>query len=107
LIPNPRQTSLVPNGKVTDEIVAAWRETLDVADKVLDGELLVPHWRFKQGFDLRAYFTTAKRTDLVMLFSGYDALPYLKDGPIADANSFATANRVFGNELLGYVFWFN
>jgi hypothetical protein len=107
LIPSPKQTSIVPDGKVTDEVVAAWLETLDVADKILGGELLVPHWRFKQGVDLTAYFTTAKRTDLVMLLTGYDALPFLRDGPIADASSFAAANRVFGNELLGYVFWFN
>jgi hypothetical protein len=107
LVPSPRQTSLVPDGKVTDEIVAAWHETLDVADRILSGELLVPHWRFRQGFDLTAYFTTATRTDFVMLLTGYDAIPYLKDGPIADARSFAAANRVFGNDLLGYVFWFN
>jgi hypothetical protein len=107
LIPNPQQTSIVPEGEVTDEVVAAWLETLDVADRILEGELLVPHWRFKQGFDLEAYFNTAKRTDLVLLLTGYDAIPYLKDGPIADGSSFAAANRVFGDNLLGYVFWFN
>ena len=107
LIPSPRQTSIVPDGKVTEEIVAAWLETLDTADKILNGELLVPHWRFKQGVDLTAYFASAERTDLVMLLTGYDTIPFLRDGPIADANSFAAANRVFGNELLGYVFWFN
>jgi hypothetical protein len=42
-----------------------------------------------------------------MLLTGYDAIPFLRDGPIADASSFAAANRVFGNDLLGYVFWFN
>jgi hypothetical protein len=97
----------VPDGVVTDEVVAAWRETLDVAEQILNGELLVPHWRFRQGFDLRAYFETATRTDIVMLLTGYDALPFLKDGPVASAESFAAANRVFGNEFLGYVFWFN
>jgi hypothetical protein len=107
LVPNPSQTAIVPDGVVTNEIVAAWRETLDVAEQILNGELLVPHWRFRQGFDLKAYFETARRTDLVMLLTGYDALPFLKDGPVATAESFAAANRVFGNELLGYVFWFN
>jgi hypothetical protein len=107
LIPNPGQTSIFPDGEVTDEVVAAWLETLDVADRILDGELLVPHWRFRQGFDLSAYFHDAKRTDLVMLVTGYDAIPYLRDGPIADASSFAAANRVFGDNLLGYIFWFN
>lgn len=107
LVPSPKQTALVPEGRVTDETVAAWRETLDVADKVLAGELLVPHWRFKQGFNLNAWFNGATRFDLVMLLSGYDALPYLADGPVASAESFAAANRVFGDQWLGYVFWFN
>jgi hypothetical protein len=107
LVPSPAQTAIVPDGVVTDEVVAAWRETLDVAEQVLRGDLLVPHWRFRQGFDLEAYFESATRTDIVMLLTGYDALPFLRDGPVATAESFAAANRVFGNEFLGYVFWFN
>jgi hypothetical protein len=107
LLPNPNQTSLVPGGEVTEEVVTAWLATLDTADQILRGELLVPHWRFRQGVDLRAYFETATRTDLVMMLTGYDALPFLRDGPIATAESFAAANRVFGDQLLGYMFWFN
>ena len=74
---------------------------------MLAGELLIPHWRFNKGFDLKAYFENATRTDLVMLITGYDALPFLKDGPIASPESFAEANRVFGDALIGYAFWFN
>ena len=107
LIPSPRQTPVVPDGKITDEMVAAWRSTLDTLDQILAGELLIPHWRFKQGFDLKAYFETAEQTDIVMILTGYGALPFLKDGPIADAATFADANRVFGDNLLGYAFWFN
>ena len=81
--------------------------TLDTADLILDGKLLLPHWRFQKGFDLKAYFESAKKTDLVMLITGYDALPFLKDGPIASAESFAEANAVFGDALIGYAFWFN
>lgn len=106
LVPGPKQTSPVP-GQVTDETVAAWRKTLDTAEAILDGKLLVPHWRFRQGFDLKAYFEGAKRTDFVMLLTGYDALPFLRDGPVASADSFADANRVFGDQLWGYAFWFN
>ena len=40
----------------------------------LDGELLLPHWRFDQGFDLKLYFETATETDLVMLFAGFALL---------------------------------
>lgn len=107
LLPSPRQHGIAPDAQVTDEQVQAWLATLDTADQVLDGKLLIPHWRFHQGFDLKAYFETAKKTDLVMLITGYDALPFLKDGPIATPESFAAANRVFGDSLFGYAFWFN
>lgn len=107
LLPGPRQTGLSPEAKVTDEMVTAWHQTLDTADAILDGKLLIPHWRFRQGFDLKAYFETATRTDLVMILTGYGAVPFLRDGPMADAASFAEANRVFGDNLLGYAFWFN
>lgn len=107
LVPSPRQTSLVPNTPVTQEVVDAWMATLDTVDQVLAGELLVPHWRFEQGFDLKAYFETADETDIVMLIAGQGALPFIKPGPIADAQSFAEANRVFGTEWINYAFWFN
>lgn len=107
LLPSPKQTSIVPDVAITAETVAAWRATLDTAEQILNGELLVPHWRFRQGFDLKAWFETSTNNDLVLLLAGPDALPYLKDGPVADVQSFAAANAVFGNDWLGYAFWFN
>lgn len=107
LVPSPTQTSLVPGTPVTEDTVMAWMATLDTVDQILAGELLVPHWRFKQGFDLEAYFETADETDIVMLIAGQGALPFIKAGPIADAQSFAEANRVFGTDWINYAFWFN
>lgn len=106
-IPSPRQTATLPGSEVNQEMVDAWLRTLDTADAILDGKLLVPHWRFRQGFDLKAYFETATRTDLVMILTGYGAIPFLKDGPVASAADFAEANRVFGENLIGYAFFFN
>src|SRR5690606_15103041 len=107
LLPSPRQHGITPDAMITEEQVNAWMAALDTADQVLDGTLLIPHWRFQKGFDLKAYFETARKTDLVMLITGYDALPFLKDGPIASAESFRAANEVFGDALIGYAFWFN
>ncbi len=107
LVPSPRQTSLMPGRSVTQEVVDAWLAALDSVDALLDGELLVPHWRFRQGFDLRAYFETATQTDIVMLLAGQGALPFLADGPIADADSFAAANAVFGDDWPIFALWFN
>jgi len=106
-LPSPSQTPPTPEARITQEMVDAWLATLDTVEQVLDGELLLPHWRFEQGFDLKAYFETATRTDLVLLLSGYGALPYLKDGPKVSAETFAAANEIFGGRLLGYAFWFN
>ncbi len=107
LVPSPRQTSLVPDQPVTQEIVDAWMATLDRLDEILAGELLLPHWRFSQGFALNAYFETATETDIVMLLTGQGALPFLKDGPIADADSFAEGNRAFGDNWPNFAIWFN
>jgi hypothetical protein len=107
LLPSPRQTGPNPDAKITEAQVDAWLATLDKAGEVLDGKLLIPHWRYRQGFDLDAWFHTARRTDMVMLITGFDALPYLKDGPIASADSFRQLTAAFGDAWLGYSFWFN
>lgn len=108
LVPSPTQTSVLPGMHVTAETVAAWRNALDTIDAVLEGELLLPHWRFEgQGFDLKAYFDTAKRTDVVMLLTGLDAMPFLKKGPVVDADSFADLTAVLGEDWPLYALWFN
>lgn len=107
LLPGPQQPLSDPDDAITEAVVAAWMETLATAKQVLDGKLLLPHWRFRQGFDIKAYFETATRTDLVLLLTGYDALPFIKDGPVASAESFAAGNRVFGDNFFNYIFWFN
>jgi len=107
LVPSPAQTSLVPEQAVSQEVVDAWLATLDAVDRVLAGELLLPHWRFSRGFDLKAYFETATETDVVMLLTGLGALPFLADGPVADARSFAELNRVMGDDWPLFAIWFN
>ncbi|MNT90842.1 hypothetical protein D3C72_2318430 [compost metagenome] len=67
----------------------------------------MPHWRFRRGFDLKLFFDTATETDLVMLFTGQGALPFLKDGKVASASDFAEGNRVFGDRWPDFALWFN
>jgi len=107
LVPSPTQTSLVPDQAVTEEIVNAWLATLDTIDEIVAGDLLLPHWRFSNGINLRTFFETATETDIVMLLAGHGAMPYLADGPIADANSFAELNRVMGDQWPMFAIWFN
>lgn len=106
-LPSPRQTTILPGASIDDARVAAWLVTLDKAEDVLEGRLLLPHWRFRQGFDLKAYFERATETDLVMLLTGMGAVPFLADGPIASPDDFRAIQEAFGNDWLGYAFWFN
>lgn len=107
LLPGPTQNSVLGGPGVTDEQVGAWLGALDTIDDVLDGKLLILHWRFQRGFDVNAYVETATRTDPVLLISGHDAVQFLRDGPVMDDQTFADFNRTFGWQWLGYAFWFN
>ncbi len=107
LLPGPTQQSVLGGPGITAEQIEAWVASLDTVDQVLDGKLLIPHWRFQRGFDLNAYFDTATRTDPLLLLSGHDAVQFLRDGPVLDDGSFADFNQAFGSQWLGYAFWFN
>lgn len=107
LLPSPNQTAMFPGAVVDEAKVAAWLVTLDKARDVLEGRLLIPHWRFQQGFDLRAYFERATETDLVMILTGLGAVPFLTEGPVATAEDFRAIQEAFGSDWLGYAFWFN
>ena len=107
LVPSPKQTAIFPGTAVDEAKVAAWLVTLEKAREVLEGRLLLPHWRFKQGFDLKAYFETATETDLVMILTGLGAVPFLKTGPVASQADFRAIEEAFGSDWLGYAFWFN
>jgi hypothetical protein len=107
LLPSPKQTPIIPDTRVDEARVAAWLVTLEKARDVLEGRLLLPHWRFRQGFDLKAYFETATETDLVMILTGLGAVPFLRDGPVATQEDFRAIEDAFGSDWLGYAFWFN
>lgn len=106
-LPNPRQTSAFEGLTVTTERASAWMDALDLAEDVLNGKQLVPHWRFKQGFDLKAYFEGAEDFDLVLLLTGSGALPYLRDGPKLDMDRAQRINDAFGADFFAFAFWFN
>lgn len=107
-LPAPHQSSTAfPGMSVTQERIDAWRAALDELDAALDGRKLAPHWRYRRGFDLGAVFTDPRPFDLVLWITGHAALPYLKDGPIAAADSWRQWQRAFGGQFLAYAVWFN
>ncbi|MFO1184546.1 MAG: hypothetical protein U1E56_07150 [Bauldia sp.] len=106
-VPNPRQKDSVTGMSVTADQIAAWKTMLGEVDAVLDGRLLLPHWRLARGFNLRRVFDEPRRFDLVMWVSGTGALPYLEDGPLTTAARWTNITRPFGNGFATYFIWFN
>lgn len=107
-IPSPSQKQVAfPGMAVTQERLDAWMKALDEFEEVLDGKKLIPHWRYRQGIDFRAFFDQPRPFDLVLWMTGHAALPYLKDGPVTSQESWAQWQRIFGGEFLAYALWFN
>lgn len=109
-IPNPRQSTVVPGVRVTDEMVKGWQEFLDEAEALLAGKLLAPFWRDpggSRGINLRRVFTEPTTLDLVLWVQGTAAAPYLEEGSITRPEVWGRLQRVFGGEFIGFALWFN
>ena len=108
-VPSPRQTSLFPTLRVTDQTVAGWMRFLDEAEAVLNGKLLLPHWRFdhSQGLNLRRMFEEPRTLDPVLILTGPGAIPYMEKGPLAPDSTMDTGMQMVGGGLLAYFLWFN
>jgi hypothetical protein len=106
-IPNARQTSPFATLQVDAERIAAWHQVLDEADAVLDGEKLIPHWRFHQGFNLRRVFEEPQPFDLVLWLTGPAALPYLEDGPVTTPEDWARMTEAFQGRFGLFAIWVN
>lgn len=107
-LPGPHQRNTAfPGLQVTAERIEAWKAALTELEAALDGTLLVPHWRYRQGIDLKAVFTAPRPLDLVLWGTGHAALPYLKDGPQMSRASWNQWQRIFAGQFLTYAIWFN
>lgn len=60
-----------------------WQAVLADAEKLLKGEVLIPHWRFgaEAGINLRRAFENPPPVDLVTWIQGEGLLPYAEKGP--------------------------
>ena len=50
-IPGSKQTGVIPNVRVSAEMITGWHDFLNEAEQILAGKKLVPHWRFTKGFN--------------------------------------------------------
>ncbi len=107
-IPNPKQLSVIPQVRVTDEMVKSWLKSLDEIAMILDSKKNIPFWRDeKLSIDFARIFTEPRAFDLVSWVQGPAATPYLEKGTITDARVWNDMVNAFGSNLFGFVVWFN
>jgi len=108
-LPNPRQTGVIPDVRVTDEMVGAWLNLMDQSGRVLSGERLIPFWRGDggRGVNLRKVFLQPRNLDLVLWVQGPAAAPYLETGEMTDPGTWRSLQQAFGSQFPGFALWFN
>lgn len=110
-LPGPQQPGIHPltGLEVGEEHVKGWHEALAIAERLLEGEALLPHFRVTgQGMNLRRFFDEPLPFDLVLMITGPDAAPWLERGEIVTADEWRDVRRQFGrNSFIGFAAWFN
>lgn len=108
-LPNPRQTGVIPNVKVTEQMVSAWAEVMNEVERILKGEHLIPFWRGDdgRGVNLRKVFLEPRAFDLVLWVQGSAAAPYLQHGTKTKRETWRELQSQFGGNFPGFAVYFN
>lgn len=110
-VPGPQQAGVQPltGLEVGEEEVKGWHDALDLAESLLEGRLLMPHFRFAdRGMDMKAFFAFPKQFDLVATITGPGAVPYLADGNMLTWEQLDQIQQQFGRGgFMTYAIWFN
>lgn len=108
-VPGPHQHGPFPSLRVTEATVAGWMDFLDQAEGVLEGRLLLPHWRFPltKGLNLRRMFEEPRTLDPVLILTGPGAIPYMETGRLAPGSTLQTGLDLLDGGMLAYFLWFN
>ncbi len=108
-IPNANQTS-VTGIALSAEQIAGWMEFLEEAEAILQGELLIGHWRFNEqvGINLKRIFTEPPSVFApILLFQGSGILPYLEEGKSTAPSTWRNFETLFEGQFLGFALWIN
>jgi hypothetical protein len=105
-IPNPTQAA-VTGTRISAEQIAAWYLVLGRFEELLDGKVLLPHWRMEKAINLRRVFDEPRPFDIVLWITGPAALPYLEDGPVLTSGEWRDIIRAFEGSFGSYAIWFN
>ncbi len=110
-LPGPQQKGPNPltGLEVGEEQVQGWHDALAMAEDLLEGRSLLPHFRIAdKGINMKRFFDEPKTFDLVLSITGPAIAPYLDDGKILTSAEFDQIQRQFGSAgFLTFALWFN
>lgn len=107
-IPNENQQSAL-GIEMPEGIGIAWQAILADAEAILNGELLVNHWRVSPaaGLNVKEMFMNPPVVDIVTWVQGAGLLPYMERGPVATSASMRAFERLVSGNSIGFAFMLN
>lgn len=106
-LPNPNQTSPFQALPVTQQTIDSWLKAVKASEKVLNGEVLIPHMVFDGGINMKSFFDTAESFDLVLFITGPNAVNYIEQGEVWDGDFMRTLSRPLSRNFGAFAVWFN
>jgi hypothetical protein len=110
-LPGPQQTGAnqLTGLEVTETEVQAWHAALQMAEDLLEGRKLLPHFRFAdKGINMKKFFDEPQTFDLVLSLTGPGVVPYLEKGPILSSDEWWALQQQFGGTgFMTFALWFN
>lgn len=103
-IANPRQAHSAMGWQVTQRQFDSWMSSLDDADAILDGRLLVLFPGATRGLDVRSLFDSPETLYLLGIWDA-GATSYLRDGPVISSERWQQLERTFGRGFFLFAFW--
>ena len=110
-LPGPQQAGAnqLTGLEVTETEVQAWHAALQMAEDLLEGRKLLPHFRFAdKGINMKRFFDEPKTFDLVLSITGPGVVPYLEKGKILTSErSSSRPAPVRRRRHMTFALWFN
>jgi hypothetical protein len=109
-LPGPHQPGIHPLAgmEVVPADVDAWHAALQMAEDVLEGRKLIPHFRIAdQGINMKRFFDEPQTFDLVLSITGPAIVPYLESGAIISQEEWWGLQSQFNNSFMSVAIWFN
>ena len=110
-LPGPQQAGAnrLTGLEVTETEVQGWHAALQMAEDLLEGRKLLPHFRFAdKGVNMKRFFEEPKPFDLVLSITGPGVVPYLEKGPMLTSEEWWALQGQFGGSgFMTFALWFN